>query len=225
MPPMPATVEKVVQFRMKFGLDDDTNLQTQFKLGYTGDSPSSATLASLAGLVNTSFDGNLRSFLSSNGLLVGTFAKDLKNPATVEGFGVDGGAGTRAGNPPTVGVAAVVNFRPDRAYRGARPKMFTPFGIEADTTAGNSWSTAFVTDLQIAMNAFLAALAGESGGTTDLTVPMSVSYFHNSTVVISPTTGRARNVPTLRATPLVVGVLGLTVSQRLGSQRRRLKAA
>lgn len=225
MPPLPATPVGVVQARMRFAMDDDTNLETQFKLGYTGGPPSSGDLSTIAGLVNTAWDGNLKSFMSSNGLLDGTFCKDLANPSTVEGFSFSGEAGTRSGQIPTVGTAAVVFFRPDRAYRGSRPKMFTPFGVEGDTTAGNAWSSAFATGLQVAMGAFLAALDGESAGSTDLTVPKSVSYYHGFTVVTSGTTGRARNVPTLRTTPLVVGVLGLEVQQRLGSQRRRLKAA
>lgn len=225
MPAAPPTPVGVIRARMQFAVDDDTNLGTKFDIGYTGGPPDSSELATIAGLVNTSYGDNLGSFLSTHGLLDGTFCKDLANPSTVEGFSVSGDAGTRSGNMATVGVAAVIFFRPDRAYRGSRPKMFTPFGVEGDVTAANSWAGSFVTALQLAANAFFAALAGEGAGSTVLTTPKSVSYYHGFTVVTSGTTGRARNVPTLRATPLVVGTLGLEVQQRLGSQRRRLAAA
>lgn len=225
MPAAPPTPVGVIRFRLDYAMDDDTRILSKFDYGYHDGPPSSADLSTLAGHVNSAWGSNLQPFLSSNGLLTGTFAKDLANPSTVEGFAAAGTAGTRSGNVPTIGAPVVAFWRPDRAYRGSRPKNFQPLGVEADTTGANGWSSTFVTNLQLALNAFYAGLSGETAGTTVLDLPVSVSYYHGFTVVTSGTTGRARNVPTARTTPLVVGVLGLEVSQRLGSQRRRYRAS
>lgn len=224
MPALPATPVGVVKARMQFAVDTDTNLETQFKIGYTGGAPSSGELATIAGHVNSAWEGDLASYLCSTSELSGTYCKDLATPATVEGFSFAGTAGGRGGQIPSLGTSLVVFFRPDRAYRGSRPKMFTPFGAESDTVNGNAWAEDFAAAVQLSFGSFFGALAGVEVGSTTLTTPKSVSYYTGFTVVTSGTTGRARNVPTLRTTPLVVGTLGLEVQRRLGSQRRRLRA-
>jgi hypothetical protein len=50
---------------------------------------------------------------------------------------------------------------------------------------------------------------------------VNVSYYNGFTVVTNPTTGRARNVPTLRGTPVVDTVTGIVARVQVGSQRRR----
>jgi hypothetical protein len=50
---------------------------------------------------------------------------------------------------------------------------------------------------------------------------VSLSYFSGFTVITSPTTGRARNVPTVRSSPLIDPVVTLKTQTSIGTQRRR----
>lgn len=222
MPGPEPTPTGVVSCRLVHGFVSGTQVGSTFRLAYSGGPPSSADLATIAGLVNTAWADNLPPFLATFFTLSETQCRDLANPGTTIGNSVSGTPGTRAGQVSDISRCAVQFFRPDRTYRGARPKMFLPYGTDDDSSGGNSWSAAFVTDLQLALNAFYAALVGEVAGTTHLGTPVCVSYFHGFTVTTSPTTGRARNTPTPRTPPLVVASLGIEVDARYGTQRRRL---
>jgi hypothetical protein len=225
LPGLEPTPSGVIGFRLVHALAADESTGSTFRLAYTGGPPSSADLSTLAGLVNTAWGDNLASFMSDAGLLVETQARDLANPSTTIGNSVAGIDGTRSGGTADIARSAVQFFRPDRTFRGSRPKMFLPYGVDADVSGGFQWTTAFVTDLQIALNAFYAALDGGVGGSTHLALPVCVSYSHGFTVVTSGTTGRARNVPTPRVPPLVTASLGIEVSSRIGTQRRRIAAS
>jgi hypothetical protein len=48
-----------------------------------------------------------------------------------------------------------------------------------------------------------------------------VSWFSGNTVFIT-STGRGRNIPTKRVTPLVDVIVNSTVATKVGSQRKRL---
>lgn len=215
----------MIGFRLIHAIADDESTGSTFRIAYTGGPPSSADLAALAGDVVTAWGDNLQSFLSSEGLLVEVQARDLANPSTTIGNSVAGTDGTRSGSITDIARSAVQFFRPDRTFRGSRPKLFLPYGVDGDVTGGWTWSTGFVTDLQIALNAFYAALDGQVSGSTHLGLPVCVSYSHGFTVVTSGTTGRARNVPTPRDPPLVTASLGIEVTPRIGTQRRRISAS
>lgn len=225
MPALPATPSGVIAFRLQFQLKLDTNSVNTFRIAYTGGPPSSADLSTLAGDVATAFDSNLPPYYQSDSSLVEVFARDLQVPSTTEGNAVAGIPGTRTGGQSDISRSAVQFFRPDRTYRGARPKCFWPFGCDNDVSDEFEWGETFRSDLQASLGVFYAALDGLIAGSTHLTVPVCVSYWEGFTVVISPTTGRARNVPTLRTTPLVKESLGIEVTSRLGSQRRRIYAS
>jgi hypothetical protein len=84
-----------------------------------------------------------------------------------------------------------------------------------------NWSTAFVGDVTAALTSAFAAIIGASAGGTTITQHVNVSYYAGFTVVTSPTSGRARNVPTLRSSPHVDTITSFAVSQRIANQRRR----
>jgi hypothetical protein len=74
-----------------------------------------------------------------------------------------------------------------------------------------------------AWGTFIAAALTDGVGVS-LVSYVNISYYHGSTVFITPS-GRARNISTPRATPIVDAILSHTTSQIVASQRRRNKAA
>lgn len=224
MPALPPTPSGVVRFRLIHELDSDLSIGCHFDYSYTGGPPSNADLATLAAGVAGAWNTDLASLLSSDGLLSSVIAIDLANPSTVEGVWTGSHAGTRSGNIATLATAACFIWAPNRRYRGSRPKMFTPYGVQADVTGANEWTSGFQSAAVTAMDAFLGALSGLSAGSTNLTSQAYVSFFEGFTVTTSPTTGRSRNTPKLRTVPAVFAVSTRHLQARLGSQRRRLSS-
>jgi hypothetical protein len=116
-----------------------------------------------------------------------------------------------------------VEFTIDRRYRGGKPRNFYPYGTASDLQTEQTWTDTALTGFLAQSEDLYSATAGVSAGGTTLTSRVSVSYYSGFTVVTSPTTGRARNVPTKRSTPLTYAVVNTAVSPYIGSQRRRIQ--
>ena len=86
------------------------------------------------------------------------------------------------------------------------------------------WTNALITSVTTAINAYIAATAGVSSGGTTIASRVNISYFNNFHTVLNPVTGRYRNVPTLRAVPVVDAITGSLFRQTVASQRRRNRA-
>lgn len=224
MPAKPPTPSPVIAIRLVHGMDATTGLGSTHRVSYSGGPPSTSDLSLLAAQAAAAWGTNLASQMSANGNLEQVVCTDLANPSTPAGASVASTSGTRTGQIPTLAAAAVISEHIARAYRGARPKLFLPFGVETDTVSANQWSSGFISSLETDWLAYVSAVLAATAGSTHLVAPVGVSYYHGFTVITSGTTGRARNVPTLRTTPLVTPVTGIQVQQRIGSQRRRLSA-
>jgi hypothetical protein len=95
-------------------------------------------------------------------------------------------------------------------------------GVTTDLDSPQLWDGGPVTDFQSAVDGFFTdVIAGGWGGAGTLT-HLNVSYYAGFTVVVDPVTGRARNLPTPRVTPLKDAITANIVRSRIGSQRRRL---
>lgn len=224
MPAPPPTPSGVVRFRLIHELDSDLSIGCHFDYSYTGGPPSNADLATLAAGVAGAWNTDVASLLSSDGLLSSVIATDLANPSTVDGVWTGSHAGTRSGNIATLATAATFIWAPNRRYRGSRPKMFAPYGVQADVTGANEWTSGFQSSAVTAIDAFMGALSGLTAGSTQLTSQAYVSYFEGLTVLPPSPSGRVKTVPKLRTVPAVFAVSTRRLQARLGSQRRRLSA-
>ena len=193
-------------------------------MAYSGGAPSTADLATLAGNVSADWDAQLKPFLSADALLYEVTCIDLANTGTPAGSILPAIAGTRAGNPLPNSIAAVLGFSIDRRYRGARPKVFLPFGTETDQSSSTTWLTAFVDDLKTAWDTFQGLITGTIVSATVLGAPVGVSYYSGKIVNPNPL-ARMRFIPEQRAVPAIFAVTATAVLPRFGSQRRRLTAA
>jgi len=215
----------VAKVTLVHNIDASTGFGSSATFAMTGSIPTTATLALLAAEVVAVWIDTLASQYTADGTLANAIVKDLSQPSVLPGEAPTDSAGTRAGQIPTIGVAAVISRRPDRSYRGSRPKSFLPYGVEADTVAGNVWSSGFITSMQDAWAAYIDGIAGVTADGTNLGAEVCVSYYGPPTIVNPNPLARNRFVSTLRTPPLVTPAIGFELLPRLGSQRRRLKVA
>jgi hypothetical protein len=85
------------------------------------------------------------------------------------------------------------------------------------------WTAAYVTDINTAVTAFFAEIAGLSVGAVGTLTHVNLSYYKGFTNVTN-SSGRERAVPTYRAVALVDNITGYSCKQEFGSQKRRRAA-
>lgn len=207
---------------MHFSPGAGYNFRPRFDMAYTGTAPNQAALVTLAGAVRTQFSNHLAAMLCSAYELLDTTCIDLANRSTPKGIDTTAVSGSRGSGPPPNNCTALINFTPNRAYRGSKPKVFLPFGISSDQASVTGWSTGFVAAMDSAWEAFIAALNGSTVGAVVIGAQVGVSYYGPPTV---PNTGKGKNktMSTQRTTPLVEAINAISTSPIFGSQRRRLR--
>jgi hypothetical protein len=123
----------------------------------------------------------------------------------------------------TANDCALLNIKIQRRYRGGKPRLYLPWGSDADVQDAQHWKSASITTFNSAILTHTNYVVGQTwaGGGFDHLV--NVSYYQGFKVVTSPTTGRARNVSTLRAGgPQIDNWVGAaTFNTRIATQRRR----
>lgn len=218
MPALP-TVPNVLRAKLKWSVSTDVLVSTTLYFGYSGPAPDNAGALSFATTFAAAFAAP-ETLWDHDTTFLGCEVTDLSS--------VSGGVGEHdvsvAGNlaEPISGASCVLlNYQIARRYRGGRPRSYFPFGDA--TTIGNrqTWGATFVSNVESNMASAFAACIGATAGSTTITNHVNVSYYDGFTVVTSPTSGRARNVPKLRTTPVVDTISSFSVSTRIANQRRR----
>lgn len=219
MPALPSVADVLkVQLLWTDGADNDVYNVMYFR--YSGGAPSAADAASLATAVFNA-GGFFDTVMSSDTSLTGVIVTDLSSPSSAQGEHAGNTPGTRTGGHLTGGAAVVVSYQIARRYRGGKPRNYFPFLTSADLQTRQLWATAALGNVHDQFSSFIGAVIGATGGSTTITAHVNVSYYQGSRVVTSPTTGRARNVPILRAVPQVDTINSFVVRTIPGSQRRR----
>jgi hypothetical protein len=219
MPPLPS-VPNVVRVDWLWSDSADTNVSTKQYFKYSGSPPTSADCVALAAEIY-SLQSAMHAQWDGLTVLEGTRVTDLSSPSGGLGEHAESTTGTRPGNSLAGGIAVLVNYVISRRYRGGKPRNYFPFFVASDLTTRQSWFGTSLTELDSALSTYFGGVAGLSSGGTTLGDHVNISYYDGFRVVTSPTTGRARNVPTLRTTPLVDTILSYAASSRPSSQRRR----
>jgi hypothetical protein len=224
MPALPP-VAQVLKFVWHWTVDGDPLAQTIGHWHYSGGPPT-PTDCNVMGSNATSLSDSVFAAVCHNTVGVAKCqVTDLTSPTSAQGEGGSPWLGTESGSLLPPAASAIANYTIARRYRGGKPRNYFPLGVSGDLASTGLWSGTAITNFETAIVNFLAAmLTGVASGCT-IDRHVNVSYFHGSTVVISPTTGRARNVPTLRGTPVVDTITGSSVASFVGSQRRRNRDA
>jgi hypothetical protein len=215
---------QVLRVTLVFTYGLDTSVITRFFIRYSGSAPVNADLNTFATSVRTAFNTNLKALTNVACTLTNVNVVDLSSVTGAIGSDSTAVVGTRAGTQVPASAAVVVSYEIARRYRGGHSRGYWPFGVATDLGTEQTWSAALSTATKTGIDAFFTAVVGAGwtgAGTLD---HVNVSYYHGSHVVTNPSTGRARNVPDLRATPLVGTISTTLVRLRIGSQRRRMAA-
>lgn len=220
MPALPAA-PGVIKVTLGFTIGVDTTAQSSFHVHYSGTAPTDADLVAFCTSVANSWNTNMPLTYPTANSLTSVNAEDLSSSTGAVGHQNVSIPGTNGGGITANSVALMIQFLIARRYRGGKPKVFLPIGAASDITTGGVWLPAFITAVQTDWSAFMAGVlsAGWTGAGT--LTQVSVSYYSGFTVVTNPITHRARNVPTLRGTPIVDPVLAISVEPGIASQRRR----
>lgn len=220
MPALPS-VPGVIRIDKYFSIGEDSNGKCREFMSYSGSAPSNSELATLASLWRSSWASGVAAYQSDQAALTSVVITDLSSPTAAIGEDttvVTGGASAWM----LTADSCFLESRPvARRYRGGHPRIYWPLGTTADALDPQKWTTGFVAACGGALNALGAAVrAGVWSGGGTLT-SVSVSYYTGFTVHTG-TTGRARNVSTVRPVPLVDTLLSSHYQQGIASQRKRL---
>lgn len=223
MPALPP-VPNVLQVKFNWAVGSDQNALVRCYVSYTGGPPSSADCNTLAAAIATAYNTNLRNLAGGDKTLHSIQLTDLSSSSGAQGQSSPNTAGTRAGSALPASVCCLVNDVINRRYRGGKPRQFWPFGVQADISAAQAWSNAFVTAVNTQVGAFWAAVIGLTGGTTVIAAHVSVSYYQGFTNVAYGSPQKYRRVPTLRGGGPVIDVITTHQCNTIyGTQRRRLR--
>lgn len=223
MPPLPA-VPGVLRVQFKHSSSLDLDVLNRVFMQYTGTWPTSANLSTMAATVFTAWGTDLKALAPNAVTLEEVVIQDLTSSSAGVGLHTGSTAGTRGTSLIPAASSALVNLSVARRYRGGKPRVYLPYGVSADLNGTQNWTTAFQGALLTGWNAWIAAIIAAAPGGTTITQQVNVSYYEGFTVVTNPVTGRARNVPTLRSSPVVDAVVASAVSLVIASQRRRNRA-
>jgi hypothetical protein len=222
LPALPV-VPNVCRLDLFWSIGNNANVLNRVHVGYSGSAPNAVAAAALAQDFYNSVAGALAGYTRTTDALTGCQCTDLSSSSGGQGAYYHVHNGVLTGAPLPADAAMVASMKIGRRYRGGKPRTYFPLGDSTEVLDAQHWSSAFVGNIQTSLNTVAAAIPGMVSGGCNFTNLVNVSYYSGFTVVTSPTTGRARNVPKLRSVPLVDNVLGWTAENVIGSQRRRLQ--
>lgn len=219
MPPLPS-VPNVVHAQLGFTDGGDTGVLATQYFRYSGGPPTATDLNALSADVFNAARG-FCPFLDSASALTGVRLTDLSAPTAAQGEFASDAPGTRGGDVLPGGTCVLVAYVINRRYRGGKPRNYFPFFVTDDLATRQLWEAGPLGLLGSEVGTYFTTVIGSSSGTTTFTDHVNVSYYDGFTVETNPTTGRARNVPKRRTTPVVDTIVSYAVKANPASQRRR----
>jgi hypothetical protein len=194
---------------------------TRFFIQYAGSAPSAAQLLTYNTSIQTAWTTNIVPLYNASYHLTQIQSIDLTSPTSAVALSTMNVAGTRAGTQLPQELAAVTSYKVSRRFRGGHSRGYWLMGCGGDIGGSEQWTAGFVTAVNTGVAAFFTALFAAGWAGAGALTHVGVSRYHGFTVVTDPVTGRARNVPTVRATPLIDQVTGVVCQPFYGTQRRR----
>ena len=218
LPPVPNVLKVVLEYQLGADLTAINRLYWE----YTGTPPTNGVCVTIATDISNAWNTDLASLLNSLNSLESVTVADLSSPSSGEGAYATARDGTRSGDPLGGQTCLLENLAIQRKYRGGKPRSYWPFGSTGDVLNSQQWETAFVTGSATNLASFATAVSAISVSGCALSPgQVNVSYYEGFTPVLNPVTGRTRDVPKVRATPLIDVIASRSVNAYLGTQRRR----
>ena len=220
MPPLPP-VASTLRIQFIHSIAGLYNAFVHAYYRYSGTAPTTTDLGNLCGAIGGAWVSNCAPVTPVATILTSVTAVDLSSQTAAEGSSIFSHPGTRVGEAMSANDCALVNLHIGRRYRGGKPRQYWPFGVVADMSNPQSWTTAFQTAVTNAVNGQHAAILGLTWPGGSVAAAMNISYYEGFKVVTDPVTGRARNVSTPRPTPVQDQISAFSCNPRIGTQRRR----
>jgi hypothetical protein len=219
MPALPV-VPNVVKAQFGWNDGSDTHAMNVLHFRYSGGPPTSTDCTSLASSLFTAMAGCHGNWPAGT-LLELCQVTDLASPSGGQGAHTGAQDGISSGTALAAGSATLVNYIIGRRYRGGKPRSYFPWGDSASLASRQNWTAAFISQVSTTLSSAFAAMLGASAGSTVITAHVNVSYYQGNKGFIDPNTGIARNIPQLRATPVVDTINSFKIGPTVASQRRR----
>jgi hypothetical protein len=222
MPALPP-VPNVIRLDFDFIVGEDLVAKCRRFLQYTGTAPSHTDCVAIANAAAAAFAAHLPRDFRSDVELVQIHVVDLTTPTSGTGDGTFAsipGTGAATSRIPASS-AMVESGEIARRYRGGHPRVYWPMGFVEALADSQTWTNAFVTQVQGDLDAFNLALKSITWTGATIANIVSVS-FYNGFRVFTGSTGRARNISIPRVTPLI-DAIGSTIARHgVGQIRKRL---
>jgi len=220
MPPLPF-VANVAKLTFRQLLGEDADAQNRLFVNYGGPGTlTNAIAVALATTAAAAWNTWLAPHLTPDVTLTDVECQDLSTAVGGAGSVAVSDAGTSGGTILPAEVCMVIQFLAEERYRGGHPRWYQSGLDEAALADAQTWTTGTISAWGTAFTNFVnAILAFASGG---YTIPGQcfVNYYHGFTVVMD-LAGYAHNRPTVKGHPTSIGINGITVNPKVGSQRRR----
>jgi hypothetical protein len=221
MTALPA-VPSVLDVSLKWSYGSDVDVISRFFIQYSGTAPTAGQLDTFCAAVGAEEATEFAALRHSTTESLECTAVDLTSETSAQGTAVLSTVGTLSGVALPADNCALVSYEINRRYRGGHPRGYWPFGSSTEINSPQLWSSGFVTTFGTNVASFFSAILGDGWSGAGTLLHVNVSRFEGFTVVTNPVTGRARNIPKVRTTPLIDTVTALVARQQIASQRRRL---
>lgn len=221
-PPLPDTPCVRVNFSYTFGTDGRGGDRLYFS--YTGGPATAGDLASAATTIATAWGTDIAPLCGSGVTLTEVDILDISSHSGLSAVHPASIAGTRGATNLTDNTCFNLEFGIARRYRGGKPRIYLPAGVESDLLDASKWGSGFMTTVQTNFTAFITAVKAIALPSLSISNHVNLSYysgFHN----VTNSSGRTRAAPTYR-TPNAVhdNVVSYIPKAVVGSQRRRRTA-
>lgn len=217
-PPLPAS--NCVRVNLDYTQTDGLQGGSRFYLGFTGSSAQASDLVAIANTIHASWTANLSHIVNTDWSLTLIDVMDISTASGQSGANNTAVPGAASGVPLAAQLANNIEYKIARRYRGGKPRMYLPPGVDADMQDPSHWTTAHVTGVTAGIGNFFSQIVGPGPGSMGTLTHVNVSYF-SGFKNIANTSGRERAVPQYRATALVDPVIGYVAKALISSQRRR----
>lgn len=217
-PPLPDV--PCVRVHLDYTSGIPTELGNRIYLSYGGSAPTGANCITLATDIAAAWASHIAAVVDGAYALTEVDVIDIATDSGLSGQWTGSNAGSLSGVSLPAQTATNVEFGIARRYRGGKPRMYLPPGVDASLDGVVDWSSAFVGDVNTAVEAFFAEIEALSIGAMGTLTHVNLTYykgFHN----IVNSSGRERAVPTYRATALHDDITGYFCKPKISSQRKR----
>lgn len=221
MPAIPSPGQ-VLRCDLGLTIGEDVDALTRFFISYTGSVPSAAELVTFAGAIATAYGTDVKAIVDEQTTLETVTVTDLSSDDGAQGEASPGTVGTLAGDFLDASACGLMGYEINRRYRGGHARGYWRVGVYADLANPQQWTPDVIAGFAGDISAFFSAVVGAGWSGAGTLIHVNVSFYEGFTVVVSPTTHRARNIPTLRVTPQVDTVTSIVGRVNIGTQRRRI---